>query len=187
MAPQTSTRMTYEDYLELPDDGKRYEVIEGELVVNASPIPRHQQIALRIGSRVDFYFEQHGGGRVFVAPLDVVLDDDVVLQPDVMIICEGRMHVVGPTHIHGAPDLIVEVLSDRTRKRDENVKRKLYERHGVNEYWVVDPVAEIVSIYRRNGDSFTRVAEISVQTGGALTSPLLPGFSLDVSDVFPRT
>lgn len=186
MAPQTSTRMTYEDYLELPDDGKQYEVIEGELVVNASPIPRHQQIALRIGGRVDFYFEQHGGGRVFVAPLDVVLDDDVVLQPDVIIVSEARMHVVGPTHIHGAPDLIVEVLSDRTRKLDELVKRKLYERHGVTEYWIVDPIAEIVNIYRRTAGSFTRAAEISVKAGGALTSSLLPGFSLDVNDVFPR-
>ena len=186
MAPQTSTRMTYEDYLELPDDGKRYEVIEGELVVNASPIPRHQQIALRIGGRIDLYFENHGSGQVFVAPLDVVLADDVVLQPDVMIVSAARMQVVGPTHIHGAPDLVVEVLSDRTRKRDETVKRKLYERYGVNEYWIVDPAGNIVKIYRRDADSFTRVSEISIESGGMITSPLLPGFSLDIHDVFPR-
>ena len=186
MAPQTSTRMTYEDYLELPDDGKRYEVIEGELVVNASPYTRHQRIVGRLYAALEYFCRDQRCGEAFVSPLDVVFADDLVLQPDVTVVSASRLHIVGDKNITGAPDLVIEVLSEGTRKLDELVKRKLYERYGVNEYWVVDPVIEAVKIYRRNGDSFTRVVEISVKTGGALTSPLLPGFSLDVNDVFPR-
>lgn len=186
MAPQTSTRMTYEDYLELPDDGKRYEVIEGELVVNASPYTRHQRIVGRLYAALEYFCRERRCGEAFVSPVDVVLADDSVVQPDVMVVSASRLHIVGEKNIEGAPDLVIEVLSEGTRKLDELVKRKLYERHGVNKYWVVDPVLELVKIYRRMGDAFTRVSEISVEAGGALTSTLLPEFSLDIRDVFPR-
>lgn len=184
MAPQTSTRLTYQDFLELPDDGKHYELIEGELVMNPAPVPRHQIIVLNITVRLYTYFAQHGGGTVFVAPIDVVLVEDAVVEPDIVVVREERQAIVGATNLHGAPDLVVEVLSDRTRRRDEITKRKLYEQHGVDEYWIVDPAIDLVKVYRRDGKTFARVAEISAETGGTITTPLLPGFALDVNAVF---
>lgn len=184
MAPQTSTRLTYEDYLELPDDGKQYELIEGELIVNRAPVPRHQFIAVNIIGELRAYCRQHGEGKVSGSPIDIVLAEDVVLQPDVIFIRTERLSIVGEKNIHGAPNLVVEVLSDSTRRRDEIVKRKLYERFGVDEYWIVDPTIESVKIYRRTGESFVRALEISTETGGTITSPLLPGFALDVNVVF---
>jgi Uma2 family endonuclease len=184
MAPQTSTRLTYQDFLELPDDGKHYELIEGELIVNPAPVPRHQMIVLNITVPLYVYFAEHGGGSVFVSPIDVVLGDDAVVEPDIVVVRKERQAIVGPTNIHGAPDLVIEVLSDRTRRRDEITKRKLYEQHGVDEYWIVDPVIDLVKVNRRDGKTFMRVAEISVESGGTITTPLLPGFALDVHAVF---
>jgi Uma2 family endonuclease len=184
MAPQTSTRLTYEDYLELPNDGKRYEIIEGELFVNPSPFTRHQRIVGRFFAALDRYFEQNGGGEAFVAPLDVVLTDDSIVQPDVIVVTAVRSACVGEKNINGAPDIVIEVISDGSRRSDEIVKRKLYERHGINEYWIADPAIDVVKIYRRSGDVFIRAAEISAETGGELTSPLLPGFALDVNVIF---
>jgi Uma2 family endonuclease len=184
MAPQTSTRLTYEDYLELPDDGKQYELIEGELVLNPTPITRHQWIVGNLYHAIRDYLDDHDIGKAFMAPLDVVLAGDVVVQPDVMVILRERFPIIGEKNIQGAPNIVVEVLSDGTRKWDETVKRKLYERFGVDEYWIVDPVIDVVKIYRRTGTSFVRANEIGTESGGEITSPLLPGFALDVSLVF---
>ena len=184
MAPQTSTRITYEDFLELPDDGKQYELIEGELVLNPTPITRHQWIAGNIYHAFRNYLDEHDTGKAFMAPLDVVLAEDVVLEPDVMLIRHERSAIIGEKNIQGAPNIVVEVLSDSTRKWDEVVKRKLYERYGVDEYWIVDPVIDVVKIYRRDDTSFVRAAEISTESGGEITSPILPGFALDVNLVF---
>ena len=184
MAPQTTARLTYEDYLELPDDGKHYELIEGELILNPAPVPRHQLIALSVAAELHAYRRQHGGGRALAAPIDVVLAEDVVVQPDAIFIRAERMSIISDKNIQGAPNLVVEVLSDSTRRRDEIVKRKLYERFGDDEYWIVDPAIDTVKIYRRIGGAFVRTAEISSETGGRITTPLLPGFTLDVAVIF---
>jgi Uma2 family endonuclease len=184
MALQTTTRLTYDDYVTLPDDGKRYEIIDGELYVNPAPVPRHQWIVLNIASALRSYFKASGGGKAFVAPIDVVFPDDNIVQPDVIAIKTERAGLVGEKNVQGAPNLVVEVLSDGTRRVDEGLKRKLYDRFGVDEYWIVDPELELVKIYRRTATAFERVAEISREDGGAITTPLLPGFSLDVADVF---
>jgi Uma2 family endonuclease len=186
MALHATTRMTYEDYVKLPDDGQRYEIVDGELIVNAAPVPRHQRIVRVLLVQLDRYFEDHGGGEVFASPIDVLLERDSVAQPDLIVIKSERAAIIGEKNVQGAPDLVIEVLSDATRRLDEIDKRKLYERTGVDEYWIVDPVIEVVKIYRRAGDAavFTRVAEIGVEDGGTITTPLLAGFVLDVNDVF---
>lgn len=184
MAPQTTTRLTYEDYVRLPDDGNRYEIIDGELYVNPSPVPRHQDIVLNLAIALRLYFHAHGGGRVYISPLDVVLAEDGIVEPDIIVIKTDRVSIVGETNVQGAPNLVVEVLSDRTRRVDELKKRKLYERSGVDEYWIVDPGIELVKIYRRSNAIFELAAEIDTDAGGAITSPLLPGFSLDVREAF---
>lgn len=184
MAPQTSTRLTYEDLLDLPDDGKQYELIEGELVVNPPPIPRHQLILLNIATELRIYCRESRAGQTLPAPTDVILAPDVVVQPDVLFIRAEHLHIIRQKNVQGAPTLVVEVLSDSTRRRDEGIKRQLYERHGVDEYWIVDPVIDTIKIYRRTNDAFVRVTELSNESGGVITSPLLPAFALDVSVVF---
>src|SRR5690349_18361444 len=124
MAPQTSTRMTSKEFAELPDDGRQYELIEGELVLNPSPFTRHQRIVFRIGHQLQNYFDDHGGGETFIAPLDVVLAEDVVVEPDVMVVRDERRSIITARHIQGAPNIVVEVLSDGTRRKDEVTKRR---------------------------------------------------------------
>lgn len=163
----------------LPDDGKRYELIEGELVLNPAPVPLHQVIAGNIHTDLTIYFRANRIGRSFVGPLDIVLSDATVLEPDVLVILNERKQLIGPKNVQGAPDIAVEVLSPSSRRRDATVKRRLYEHHGVNEYWIVDPEEETVRIYRRDGETFAAGEVVEI-----ITSPLLPGFSLNVRDVF---
>jgi len=180
MTIQTTTRLTYDDLLQLPEEeGKHYEIIDGELLVNASPVPRHQRIVGNLYYAVRAYVETHGG-EVFVSPLDVLFDRHNVVEPDILVIKVDRTSIVGPKNIQGAPNLVIEVLSDGSRRKDEVQKRKLYDRFGVDEYWIVDPELELVKIYRRTAAAFERVAE----EGGTITTPLLPEFALDVRKLF---
>jgi len=185
MAPATSTtRLTYEDLLELSPDGNRYEIIDGELFVNPAPVPRHQFIAGILYARLFNYFEAHHGGIAIISPIDVIFADASVVQPDIIVIKADRESILQEKNIQGAPNLCIEVLSPSTRRLDEVHKRTLYERGGVDEYWMVDPELELVRIDRRAGSVFESAAEISTETGGTLTTPLLPDLAIDMADVF---
>jgi Uma2 family endonuclease len=130
------------------------------------------------------YLDVHRRGLLFAAPFDVVLSDLDVVEPDLIYISRERAGILTEQHVRGAPDLVVEILSPSTRKTDEVIKRKRYEHFGVLEYWVVDPELDAVKIYRRTDDRFVRAAELSVEAGDVLTTPLLPGFSVALADVF---
>ena len=183
MAPQTATRLTYEEFMALPEEeGKHYELIEGELIVNPAPLLRHQRILGNLYFAIRTYFESSGGGEVFVSPLDVVLSGETIVEPDLFIIRSERAPLLGEKNIQGAPDIAIEILSEGTRRRDIVVKRRLYEQFGVDEYWIVDPEIDAIQIYRRRGKAFERAAEL--ETGDTLTSPLLPGFALPLEKVF---
>jgi len=184
MVLATSTKLTYEDYLELPDDGNRYEIIDGELFLNPAPVPRHQRIVGSLFFALHRHFLDEGGGEVLLAPTDVLLGTGNVVQPDLVVVAAANAAIVKEKNISGAPDLTIEVLSEGTRRRDEIAKRKLYEQAGVSEYWIVDPELETVKIHRRMASSFERVAEISTEAGGTITTPILPGFALDIHDIF---
>lgn len=178
MAPQTSTKLTYEDYVLLPDDGRRHEIIDGEHFVSPSPNTRHQRISKRFTAAL-LPCEHAGLGELFYAPYDVVLSIFDVVQPDVLFITAARAHIINDRHAEGAPDLVIEILSDSNRQYDEQVKYKTYERLGVDEYWIADPFEEIVKVFRRTSGRFERGAIADV-----LTTPLLPGFALRVRDLF---
>ena len=184
MAPQTATRLTYEEFMALPEEeGKHYELIEGELVVNPAPFLRHQRILTKLISALDHYFDEHGGGEVLPAPIDVVLSSELVLQPDLVIVTSARSSLISNRkNVQGAPDIAIEILSEGTRRKDVVTKRRLYEQFGVDEYWIVDPEIDAVQIYRRSGDAFVRAAEL--EAGDTITSPLLPGFALPLQKVF---
>jgi Uma2 family endonuclease len=184
MRPAPSAKFTYQDFLNFPDDGRRHEIIDGEHYVTPSPNTSHQTIIVRLLSAVSRYLESHPAGAVFVAPFDVVFSDLNVVEPDLLYVSRERQGVVTQAHIKGAPDLVVEILSPGTRKTDEITKRKLYERFDVQEYWVVDPELEAIKVYRRSGAGFGRAAELTLERADALTTPLLPGLSVPLAEVF---
>jgi Uma2 family endonuclease len=178
MAPQTSTKLTYEDYALLPEDGRRHEIIDGEHYVSSSPNTRHQRLVKRI-SRALYPFEDAGLGEVFSSPFDVVLSVFDIVQPDVFFVTAARSHIVVEKNVQGAPDLVVEVLSPSNRAYDEQFKLEAYERLGIIEYWIVDPDESSVSVFRRSGNRFVRV-----NVGDTVTTPILPGFALPLHQLF---
>jgi Uma2 family endonuclease len=179
-------KLTYDDFVHFPDDGQRHELIDGEHYVTPSPNLGHQAIIGNLHFLVRQHLELHPVGRVFMAPLDVVLSNVDVVEPDLLYVSNGRREVLTTKHVRGAPDLVVEVGSPSTRRRDETIKRRLYEQWDVLEYWVVDPEIEEARVYRREGDRYVRAALLSAEQGDVLTTPLLPGLSLPLGRVFAQ-
>lgn len=149
----------------MPDDGKRRELLEGDLLVSPSPNPRHQEVVSNLTGALRV-LQAAGKGKVYPAPLDVVFDRYTVFEPDVMFIRTERLGIVGERNVTGAPDLVVEVLSESTRDMDLGPKLRAYGRHGVAEYWVVDPDAGTIQVFRRVGDTFVEAG--TVARGGEL-------------------
>jgi Uma2 family endonuclease len=177
-------RLTYEDYRTFPDDGKRHEIIEGEEYMSPSPTTPHQRIVLNLASMLKAHVEGYEAGEVFVAPCDVILSDHDIVQPDVLFVSDARSHIVKERGIEGAPDLIAEVVSEGNRRHDEVRKRRLYARHGVAEYWVIDPALETVKVYREPEGGYERVAECTAEADDALTTPLLPDWACPLTQLF---
>jgi Uma2 family endonuclease len=178
-------KLTYDDFVLFPDDGKRHELIDGEHYVTPSPNTRHQQISLNLTLLIGSWLETHPVGRVFYAPFDVVFSHVDVVEPDLLYLSNERAAaVITPLHVRGVPELVVEIGSPGTRKRDETIKRRLYERSGVTEYWVVDPETDVVRVYRRERDAFSRAIELSREGGDVLTTTLLPGLEMPLARIF---
>jgi Uma2 family endonuclease len=180
----SSVKFTYEDFLNFPNDGKRHEIIDGEHYVTPAPNTKHQTVSMNLTSAIAGYLRARPLGVLFAAPFDVVFSDLDVVEPDLLYISRDRASLLTDQHVRGAPDLVVEILSSTTRRTDEITKRKLYEKFGVAEYWVIDPELETIKVYRRVGDAFERVSELDLHRGESLTTPLLPDFSVPLSDVF---
>ena len=180
-----SVKLTYEDYVLFPEDGKRHELIDGEHFVTPSPSTKHQAIAVNLTGMIWRYLQERPVGRVFTAPFDVVFSDFDVVEPDLLYLSTERAAaVLTPKHARGAPDLVVEIGSKGTRKRDETIKRRLYERFGVAEYWVVDPELDTIKVYRRTADRYERAAELTLENRDVLTTPFLPGLDLPLAKIF---
>ena len=174
-------KFTYVDYLNAPED-KRYELLDGDLVMTPAPGERHQRASMLLASRLFLYVSENRLGRVYSAPFDVMLSDTDVVQPDLLFVSNERAHVFTAANVQGAPDLVVEILSPSTAERDLTFKRRLYARHGVSEYWIVDTDAGSVTVLLLREGEFEAVGEYG--PGGTLTSPVLPGFELRVDDMF---
>ena len=183
------TRLTYDDFLLFPDDGKRHEIIDGVHFVTPSPNTRHQVLVGRLYFAIESFLRQHPRlGRVFIAPFDVVLTRWDVVEPDVLFLAGDQTDILTDKNVQGAPALVIEILSPGTRKRDEQTKRQLFERTGVREYWLVDPEFDVVNVFRRKSDgSFPRDAELSRATHGVLTTPLMPGLSIPLDELLAST
>ena len=182
----TQTLWTYEDYCKIPEDGKRHEIINGIHHVSPAPFVPHQRILGRLFKSLYDHVEKHQVGEVFVAPVDVLLSPNDVVQPDILYISNDRASILSDKNAQGAPDLIIEILSNSTRRHDEVTKLELYERFGVLEYWIVDRKSESIKIYRLRDDSFDKPIVLSRTGGDTIETTLLPGWQMDLEDVFRK-
>jgi Uma2 family endonuclease len=181
MATQTKL-ITYDDYLTLPDDGKRYEIIGGELVMTASAITKHERISRKLFVRLDNFIVERDIGEVFDAPFDVVLSMTDVVQPDLMYISKERSHIITENNIVAAPDLVVEILSESTKVRDKTTKKALYEKYGVNEYWIFYPVEKKVKQFILQDEQL--ILNETFDKTEKLTTNLIPDFSVSLEKIF---
>ena len=170
------TRLNYEDFCLLPNNGKRYEIVEGDLFVTPAPRRLHQRIVTRLTRFLSGFVEDHHLGEVYVSPFDVVFSPFDVVEPDLVYFSNARESVLTEMNAQGPPDLVVEVLSETTEKTDRTIKLKLYGKFGVQEYWMIDPYGPTAEIYRRGDEGLGLVAKLSATD--ALTSSMLPGFNV---------
>jgi len=147
--------LTYRDYCELPDDGRRYEVHDGELSVTPAPGTRHQEISQRLFDVLFHHVEAGRLGEIYYAPLDVILSDTTIVQPDIVFVANDRQSVVSERGIEGTPTLAVEILSPATVRIDRVTKLQLYARHGVPFYWLVDGEARALEAHVLGAKGYT--------------------------------
>lgn len=177
---RAQTGYAYADLQAFPVDNVRRELIEGELIVTASPIKRHQQLVGRLHVLIYHYAEKHGG-EVYVAPRDVYFTDHDVVEPDLVFMGPDRLGADESPFVRGAPTLVIEVSSPSTRRLELIRKHDLYERFGVPEYWYVDLDADRIEVYRLQSGGYP--APLLLGRGESLASPQLPGLSASVDDL----
>ncbi len=173
---------TYEDYATLPSDGRRWELIEGDFEVNPAPSPRHQTVSRRLQFELMKVLEESGIALVFNAPLDLILSDNDVVQPDLAILSSGRAHLVTERGIEGPPEIVVEIVSPNSRLLDRRVKKALYARFAVAEYWLVDPIGGHIELHRLGKAEYT--LEQRFDRASTLETPSFPEVRVDLARVF---
>jgi len=186
MVSRFSTRkLTYDDFVNFPDDGQRHELIDGVHYVTPTPITKHQRVVMRLSTSLHNYLSANPIGEVFGVPLDVVMSRSDVVEPDVQVILREQQEILTEKNVQGTPAIVAEVLSPGTRRRDLGIKRDLYDRAGVREYWVLDPIRDTVTIYLR-APTATLAAqpELNRAAGDALACVLLPDWSLSLEVLF---
>jgi Uma2 family endonuclease len=173
----TGIVLTYEDYTALPDDGRRYELHEGELSVAPAPSPRHQESVVNLVGALSVHVKRAGLGKVFVAPIDCILSHTTIVQPDLVYVDTSRLDLITSRGIEGPPTLVVEILSPSTAQIDRRRKMALYAKFGVPHYWIVDPDARRIEAYGlvSGGSRFAAGLEGSAP----LTLPPFPDLALD--------
>jgi Uma2 family endonuclease len=174
--------LTYDDYAALPEDGHRYELYEGELVMTPSPRPRHQSVIGNLHLVLAEHVRRQGLGEVFLSPIDVILSRITVLQPDLVYVERARLRIITDRAIEGAPTLVVEVVSPSTSARDRGVKQALYVRYSVPYCWIVEPATQSVQALRLSGNSYESVATLDATTTATL--PPFAGLTLDPATVW---
>ncbi len=177
-------KLTYDDYVRIPDDGRRHEILDGEHYVSPAPTVLHQRLVGRLFRWLDGFVIPRDLGEIFFAPLDVILSWNDIVQPDLFYVSRERATISTGKNIQGAPDLVVEVLSQGTRTLDEKSKLWSYERHGVAEYWMVDGSSQTVMVFRLFDGAFQRQQELTAAAGDKLATPLLPGLEISLSELF---
>jgi Uma2 family endonuclease len=176
-----STKFTHADLLAMPDDGKRREILDGELIVSPSPKLYHQAIVMRLIAIFVRYLDRNPVGKIFASPLDVIFSDLDVLEPDLIFVRNENLAIL-QDWVRGIPDLVIEVLSPGSAAVDRGPKLKAYARFGVPEYWIVDPEARAIEVYRQGAGGYELVSICG--ECDSVRSVLLPAFVLPVAQVF---
>ena len=183
MVTNPDVRLTVQDYLNIPEeDENRYELINGELYMAPAPSWEHQESSGNLYSILRAFVLANLLGRVVYSPIDMFLSDGDVFQPDIVFISNERLGIIHSDGIHGAPDLVIEVLSPGTERIDRTLKSERYEMFDVSEYWQANPIAKTILVLRARDGAFERVGLFT--EGMTLETPLLPGLRVDVSEVF---
>ena len=173
---------TVADYMKLPDDGRRYELIEGELLMAPAPNRFHQKISFNLTLLLGAYVREHRLGEMYVAPFDVIFDEHNVLQPDIIYFSKSRASALTTGGATGVPDLAIEIVSPGAERRDRVLKRKIFAQSGVEELWLVLPETRQIEIYR-----FAEKREHPVERlveNGQFTSVMFPTLTIKAADVF---
>jgi Uma2 family endonuclease len=177
-----AVKFTYKEYCTLPENGRHYQVIDGELIMSPSPTFRHQLIIADLSRHLANFVLRERRGLVLFAPLDVIFSDEDVVQPDIVYIANDRRSIIAREGLRGAPSLCVEVLSPSNRDLDLNAKRLLYAKFGLPELWIVDPDANTLHLFRLQEDYHAPLKVFGAND--TLATPSLPGFSLPLSEIF---
>ncbi|MDD9947480.1 MAG: Uma2 family endonuclease [Myxococcales bacterium] len=175
-------RLTCDDYRGLPDDGRRYELFEGELQATPSPTTRHQRVCRDLECLLHSHVRAHGLGEVLHAPIDVILDRATIVQPDILFVAAARLAIIKERGIEGPPDLVVEILSESTADRDRGVKQQLYARYGVAHYWIVDAAAQTLAEYQLEERAYRLRGTYGV--GQPARPALFSDLPIDLNEIF---
>lgn len=177
---------TYDDYCTLPEDmSRRYELLHGDLYMVPAPTTRHQQISINLSLLLQRHVKSHRLGEILYSPVDVILghgDAREVVQPDLLFVATGRLHIVKLHGIEGPPDLVVEILSPGTEERDRGYKLTMYARHGVPEYWIIDPHTRTMDLYRTGPSGY--LPAMHYGENDIIACPLFGDLIIPLSEVF---
>ncbi|EKP05478.1 putative restriction endonuclease [Leptospira kirschneri str. 2008720114] len=173
---------TEKDFAKLPE-GTLAELLEGEIFMVPAPIPEHQRVSAELHFSLMQYVRKKTNGVALASLIDVFLDEHNVVQPDLIFISQARSFIIQEKRIEGAPDWIAEILSEGNAYHDLKTKKRLYEKHGVLEYWIVDPMERSVEVYRNGESGFTLFSSVN---SGKIVSALLDGFSVEIDSIFTK-
>ncbi len=183
MVSNPRVRLTVQDYLDIPEeDENRYELIDGELYMAPAPTWEHQESIGNLYSALRDFVRANELGRVVASPIDVFLSNEDVFQPDIVFVSIERLNIIHSSGVHGAPDLVIEMLSPSTEQRDLTIKRERYAMFDVKEYWLANPITKTITVLRLRGGAFEHIGVFT--EGMTLETPLLPGLQVDISAVF---
>ena len=180
LSPESSVKLTYEDYLLFPDDGQRHELIDGVHYVSPAPALYHQLVSGRLHGELYQLVAKAKLGNVYSAPTDVELGRHDIVQPDLVIVSAARKEILTDSRVLGAPDLVVEVLSPSTGARDRAQKLRAYERTGVAEYWIVDPKLRVIDQYGLEQRKYAHLGRFDA----TITSKSFPTVTLDLHEIW---
>jgi Uma2 family endonuclease len=180
--PNPEVRFTYAEYSLLPDDGRRHELMDGDFYVTPAPAPWHQTVSRRLQFELYQQLELKGVALVFNAPIDVILADTTVVQPDLAVVRTPRKSLVSGRGIEGPPDLVVEILSPSNRAHDEVLKKSIYARFGIPEYWVVDPDHGWIWVHRLEQGAYRLIDRFD--RASTLRTDQFPEVSVALEPVF---
>ncbi len=183
-APAGKLVLTYDDYVSFPEDGRRHEVIEGEHYVTPAPRPLHQIVSRNLQLALHNHVAERNLGEVLQAPIDVILDETTIVQPDLVFVAKAQITIITSRAIEGSPQLMIEILSPATARRDRVTKATIYARFGIEHYWIVDPAAKQIEVYELAGGAYDAAGVYS--EGQALVTRLFSDLQLDTSRLWPE-